>query len=356
MDIPDLVLAGPDSIAASIPFIIGFTPRDSLVVMWLHDGHVRLTMRMDLPQAHADPDDWANAVMAHRSFSEEVILCVIPADEDSPREGNGELHSRPLMSAMLDQLSKTDCKVRDALLLSMGCWWSYLCEEPECCSPAGTPLDPKIVEGVAAQFALAGVGRLPDRAAVVAVCAPDPVRQVANRTKVREAAQARSDRLARARDRDTEWDTWRDDSISLILESLIERPELGSGHDAEIFLGLCDVRVRDTVLWEIANSDAHDPHRAFEAAAALLRGAPAGVIAPIGTLTALLGWLIGDGVRAMAALERAWAEDPNYSLAELLGRSINAGLSPSSWREMMGGLTREACRGVRTLSAAPPVG
>ena len=68
------------------------------------------------------------------------------------------------------------------------------------------------------------------------------------------------------------------------------------------------------------------------------------MIAPIGTVTALLGWLIGDGVRAMAALERVWAEDPDYSLAELLGRSINAGLPPTSWRDMMGGLTREACR------------
>jgi hypothetical protein len=109
------------------------------------------------------------------------------------------------------------------------------------------------------------------------------------------------------------------------------------------------VRVRDTVLWEIAHSNEHDPHRAFEAAAALLRGAPVGVIAPIGTVTALLGWLIGDGVRAMAALDRVWDEDPDYSLAELLGRSINAGLSPISWREMMGGLTREACRGARVL-------
>jgi hypothetical protein len=92
------------------------------------------------------PHDWANAVMAHRSFNEEVILCVIPADADSARESNGELHSRELISAMLEQLSKTDCQVRDALLLSAECWWSYLCEEPECCSPAGTPLDLEIAE------------------------------------------------------------------------------------------------------------------------------------------------------------------------------------------------------------------
>ena len=79
------------------------------------------------------------------------------------------------------------------------------------------------------------------------------------------------------------------------------------------------------------------------------------MIAPIGTVTGLLGWLIGDGVRAVAALERVWAEDRDYSLAELLGRSINAGLPPSSWRDMMRGLTREACRGAQVRPSVPDV-
>jgi hypothetical protein len=353
MDIPELVLAGPDSIAASIPFIIGFTPHDSLVVMWLHDGRVRLTMRMDLPPAHAAPDDWADAVMAHQSLSDEVILCVIPAVDAAVRDDNGDLHSRALISALLEQLDEIDCRVRDALLITRDSWWSYLCGEPECCSPAGTLVDLEIAEGVAARFALAGVGRLPDREAVIAVCAPDPIRQAINRTRVREAVQARSKRLAQADDRGREWDTWRDDSIALVLDSLTGSAGADVGSEAEILLALRDVRVRDTVLWEIANSDRHDPHRAFEVAAAFLRGAPTGVVAPIGTVTGLLGWLIGDGVRAMAALERVWVDDPHYSLADLLGRSISAGLSPTSWRDMMGGLTREACRGARPPSSVP---
>jgi hypothetical protein len=282
--------------------------------------------------------------MAHQSLSDEVILCVLPAVDATVRDDNGDLHAHALISALLKQLEVTDCRVRDALLITRDRWWSYLCGEPECCSPAGTLLDLEIAEGVAARFAFAGVGRLLDRDAVVAVCAPDPARQAAHRTGVREAARARFDRLANAADRAVEWDTWRDDSIALVLDSLIQAPMTRADREAEVLLALCDVRVRDTVLWEIAHCHEHDPHRAFESAAALLRGAPAGVIAPIGTVTALLGWLIGDGVRAMAALERVWAEDPDYSLAELLGRSINAGLPPTSWRDMMGGLTREACR------------
>ena len=355
MDLPDLVLAGPDSIAASIPYIIGFTPHDSLVVMWLHDGRVRLTMRMDLPPTEALLDDWADAVMAHRSLSAEVILCVVPAVGDPARDRDGELHSSALMAALLEQLGKTDCHVRDALLLADDKWWSFLCEEPECCSAAGTPIDPGIAEGVAARFTLAGVARLPDREAVIAVCAPDLGRQAKNRIRVREAVRARADRCAQSGNQRLEWDIWRDESIALVLDSLTQSAGTGTDREAEILIALCDVRVRDTVLWEIAHSGRHDPHRAFESAAALLRGAPAGMIAPIGTVTGLLGWLIGDGVRAVAALERVWAEDRDYSLAELLGRSINAGLPPSSWRDMMRGLTREACRGAQVRTSVPDV-
>ncbi len=347
MEIPELVIAGPDSIAASIPFIIGFTPHNSLVVMWLRQGCVRLTMRLDLPPAHVSPSEWVDAVMAHRSSSDEVIICVLPSLEAPVRDLADDLHSHEFVSELLARLSMTECRVRDALLVSGDRWWSYLCDEPECCPPAGTPLDLEILESVAARFALAGVGRLPNRETVVAVCAPDPARQAANRLGVRARRRARSARLAQADDHRRAFEAWRDSAISLVGECLCSSAEFSPEIECEVLLALCDVRVRDTVLWELANSSSHDAHRAFERAAALLRGAPTGTIPPIGAVAAILGWLIGDGVRAMAALERVKAADTDYALAELLDRSISAGLPPSSWLEMMRGLSRAACRGSR---------
>ena len=351
MNIPELVITGPDSIAASVPFIIGFTPHNSLVVMWLREGCVRLSMRLDLPPAHVAPDDWVDAVMIHRSPSDEVILCVFPPPNVSPRDDTGELHSRELITALLDQLGTAECHVRDVLLISGERWWSYLCEELECCSPAGTPVDPDVAEAVAARFALAGVARLPDREAVVAICAADPVRQEVNRRGIRQARRARSARLARTPDPRRAFETWRDEAIAVVRDSLCADISVSGEFECEILLALGDVRVRDTVLWEMANSELHDAHRAFERAADLLRGAPTGAIAPVGSVAAILGWLIGDGVRAMAALDRVQVEDPDYPLAELLRRSISAGLPPSGWIEMMRGLGREACRG--TLLDSP---
>lgn len=351
MEIPELVIAGPDSIVVSLPYIIGFTPSDSLVVMWLDAGCVSLTMRLDLPPHGADHEPWLDAVMAHERPHDEVIICVVPAADQHARDESGELRAQQLVTALLDRLRSTHCRVRDALLVIDRRWWSFLCEQPECCSAMGTEVDPVTADAVAARFALAGVARLPDRDSVVAICAPDNTRQAEVLPLVRQARRAMVARMAGATDAARDLEDWRDDAIALVRGVLLTSSPQSVGRDAAVLVSLGDVRVRDTVLWEVAHCSDHDPRQAFERAAGLLRGAPAGVVAPIGTVTALLGWLIGDGVRAVAALDRVHDEDPEYALAQLLGRSIAAGLAPTSWREMMSELTRESCRGSRALTA-----
>jgi hypothetical protein len=152
--------------------------------------------------------------------------------------------------------------------------------------------------------------------------------------------------MSRSPDAARELESWREESISLVHDWLLAPKHSDSAHDVEVLVALRDIRVRDTVLWQVAQSRSHDAHMAFDRAAELLRGAPTGAIAPIGTVTALLAWLIGDGVRAGAALDRVRDEDFAYPLADLLSRSIAAGLSAASWLEMMRGLTRTACRGL----------
>lgn len=349
---PELILSGPDSIVAALPFVLGFTPHDSLVVMWLRERTVRLAMRLDLPPAGVSPIGWIDAVMKHRGTHDEVIVCVIPAPETGARTAGGDLHARDLVDGLLSSLQSKACPIRDCLQILDTRWWSYLCTEPGCCPPQGTVIDSRVADRVAASFALAGVARMPSRQAVLAICAPDSRLQAEQRTLVRRARRAKQARLRLAGADALE--SWRDDSIDLVVDWLTDSSRVAAQdtwHHAQAMLALCDVRVRDTVLWEIAHSRGHDAHRAFDRAAEALRAAPRGVIAPIGTVTALLAWLIGDGVRATAALDRVSAVDPDYPLAALLTRSIAAGLSPASWVGMMRRLERDACRGI---AAGPP--
>jgi hypothetical protein len=55
-------------------------------------------------------------------------------------------------------------------------------------------------------------------------------------------------------------------------------------------------------------------------------------------------WLGGDGARANVALDRALADDPDYSLGLMVSAALRSGLPPQSWRDAMSGLTRDTCR------------
>jgi len=67
-------------------------------------------------------------------------------------------------------------------------------------------------------------------------------------------------------------------------------------------------------------------------------------VAPVATLLALLRWQLGDGTRAVIALDRALAAHPDYTFAQLLMRSIESAIPPASWLEGLRQLSRGDCR------------
>ena len=44
-----LTLRSPDALVAAVPYLLGFWPTDSAVVVWLRGGRIMLTQRLDLP-------------------------------------------------------------------------------------------------------------------------------------------------------------------------------------------------------------------------------------------------------------------------------------------------------------------
>jgi hypothetical protein len=61
----------------------------------------------------------------------------------------------------------------------------------------------------------------------------------------------------------------------------------------------------------------------------LTRRAQPGYIAAPATLLAFVAWQSDNGALANVALDRALADDPTYSMADLLRKAINAGAPPS---------------------------
>jgi len=78
----------------------------------------------------------------------------------------------------------------------------------------------------------------------------------------------------------------------------------------------------------------------------LLRSAPSGFVAPVACLAAAIAYEYGDGALARAALDRAFADTPTYSLAPLLQRVFSAGWPPQSFAQMRSELHPKVCAAI----------
>jgi hypothetical protein len=98
-----------------------------------------------------------------------------------------------------------------------------------------------------------------------------------------------------------------------------------------------------------------DTHAVSDRLADLVRCAPPGQVAPAATVLAIAQWNSGDGARANVALDRAQADDPDYSLAHLVGTALRSGLPPSTWAASLADLDRDTCRhGTKQAAPAAP--
>ena len=73
----------------------------------------------------------------------------------------------------------------------------------------------------------------------------------------------------------------------------------------------------------------------------LLTLAPTGTVAPVACLTAATAYELGDGALAQRALDRAFLDSPEYSLAHLLRRVFTAGFAPETFAQMRDDLHSE---------------
>jgi hypothetical protein len=368
-----LTLASPDALLASIPHLIGFPPEDSVVLVGIapdasNRSSVRLTQRFD----RTDTDTPAGALtqMARQTAGPmitagctEVIITVFGDQRPDP---DRELPDGQLVDALITALDEGDVSIRDALYTDGTSRWSYGCDDPSCCPPEGRPIPDEVRGLVAAEFAVAGVAMVPSRDALAAELAPADVDT--RDAMAREIVSARAEREAAfhtegATGRSVEasgLEAWRDTSIATVAR-LSDPDPLTAADSARVAVGLGDIRVRDTALWDLAQPGV-DRQSAIAGLASIVRQAPAGRVAPAATVLAICHWTSGDGARANVALEHAFADDPDYSLARLVGTGLHAGLPPQAWTDSLAGLSREVCRhgetpfapGTEAPAAAPP--
>ena len=185
---PPLRLRDPVDVLAAMPFLLGYHPTDSLVVVGVHRHLHRMSIRYDLPPLGAD----VAGVPAPRTSAIRSRCCASRACPPCCWSATASRSGWPSpCSGCTGPTGAVGCHVLEALHTFAGRYRSALCADPDCCPAEGRPFEPRDTR-VAAECTVAGRVALPDRDAYEAQLRPvgGPARQA-----MRAAATIADERL-----------------------------------------------------------------------------------------------------------------------------------------------------------------
>ncbi len=337
-------LKSPADVVGAVPFLIGFHPADSLVVVGLSGpgGRTGMSSRADLPP----PDDHHNyasqyaAQVAQAEPDSVILVCYTEQPDD-----DGRLPAADVIEFMIDELSLREIGCTEALLVRHGRWWSYTCTKP-CCPRDGTPLPATPSAEVAAleaRRALEGAAVLPDREALAkSVQGPVALRRIALEQRFDEIEERLMEEVI---ERGIEAVSAETLSLAQRLrERFSDDPnQLDDADAVRLILGLEDKLTRDVLItWGL------DDHREELLAflTVLVQCAVDHHAPPICTVLGAVAYQHGNGALAGVALARALRLNPDYEMAQILDAMLANHVHPREIRTMT--------RRVRRQLAVPP--
>jgi hypothetical protein len=312
-------LTSPHDLLAAIPFLIGYHPENSLVLVALKDDHVGMAMRVDMPTDIA-PESYDLLASHFQREAADAALIVAYVDSQSDPEAVLINTSAALLRAGIS--------IKESLIVSDGRYRSMLCHDSECCPPLGSPIPDIDSSRIAAEHVIAGHPMpFANVSGLVQSIAALP-------SAMQESWQSEVRAFWIESDSESLLDLQRDGATAVI--DLAGEYALGRGAEdrelaARVIGRISDIQVRDYALGS-HNDETADVY--WQMWRELLLIAPRGFVAPIASIFAALAYERGEGALAHKALDRALADDERYSLALLLRRVFTAGWPPQSFSAM----------------------
>jgi hypothetical protein len=312
-------LTSPHDLLAAIPFLIGYHPENSLVLVALKDDNVGMAMRVDMP---TDIALESYDLLASHFQREAADAALIVAYVDS------ETDSEPVLINTSAALLRAGISIKESLIVSDGRYRSMLCHDSECCPPLGSPIPDIDSSRIAAEHVIAGHPMpFANVSGLVQSIAALP-------SAMEESWQSEVRTFWIESDSENLIDLQRDGATAVI--DLAGEYVQGRGAEdrelvARVIGRISDIQVRDYALGS-HNEETADAY--WQMWRELLLIAPRGFVAPIASIFAALAYERGEGALAHKALDRALADDERYSLALLLRRVFTAGWPPQSFSAM----------------------
>lgn len=324
-------LTSPHDLLAAIPFLIGYHPLDSLVLVSLKDDQIGMAMRVDFPSDIAVESYDLLASHLVREGAEGAFLVAYTSDE---------IDAEPVLISAAAALLRAGIALKESLIVSGNRYRSMLCADQLCCPASGTEIPSLDTSRIAAEHVIAGH--------------PMPFASVAHLAQSIAALPAATDERWIALVQEFWVDSQleerqqlqRDGATAVI--DLAGEYQLGRGHEdsqlrARVIGRLSDIQVRDFALGAHTDQSCDSYWAMWRE---LMQVAPSGFVAPIASIFAALAYERGEGALAHKALDRALADDERYSLALLLRRVFTAGWPPQSFSAMRAQLHPKVVAGI----------
>lgn len=352
-DTPTYTFSERADLLGYVPYLLGFHPADSVVVLGLADRRIGVAARADLGRPRPETVRRLSRLLAAAGRGSAAITSVVligygpdPAAADVTRSVANALDARGY-------------HVRE-VLLQIG--ERYHCLQCDYCTPpGGAPFDPSTT-AAAAIATYEGMVAQPDRAAVERMVRPvGGLAAIAMAQAVDRAEQRLSTLLgddteeseSAGGDGEGDGDGDGDGEESqesdgggevlgegaadgrlvragrVAVEDALRIAEAGGRLDddeaAWLTVLLLDLRCRDHA-WQRTDTE---PWQLDLWLDLTRRGEPA-LVAPVASLLAWCAWRSGNGVLAGAAVRRALLADPAYTLAHLLSEALDQAVPPGS--------------------------
>jgi hypothetical protein len=311
---PDTTIAvrKPADLVDATPYVIGFHPTESLVVLGISGNRVFFGARYDLPPPDGDDIVQLGAVIAaQRARCVAVLAYGPPATVD------------PVIRRALEVLDAFRVRVLEAIRVHDGLWWSYFCSDSGCCPAEGTPFD-TATSVIAAEATYRGQVALPSRQALVTQIAPVDGEARASMAAATERARSTIDSLLT------------DDQHG---SRAVRRAGRLAVREAEKRYRSGRALLDDEIAWLgvlLLNPDVHeytlgrlgDEEWRLALWTDVLRRVEPAYVPAAGCVLSYLAWRAGQGALARVAVDRALHADPQHPMAGLLDEVLGLGIGP----------------------------
>ena len=305
-------LLSPEDLLAAIPFLLGYHPENSVVLLGLNSESIDVAMRVDYPrEIDLDEIELLSDHLVKNGCSSAMFTAYLPTGFPGGEEFLATLQSACELRSV---------QVQESITVQDGKWRSLI-------NPGSARPLPEISESRIAAEQVIGGKRMPlssireVKLGIAPLETPAKVLEEMERIPEidYEGEEINSDQRAGAR------------ATLKISKCDSEISETDPELVALVLVRLRDLQVRDFAMG-LLNPENMDG--LAELWLHLFRIAPAGYRAPIGSLYAQLCYERGDGGLAHRVLDRVLEDDASYSLALLLRRAFAAGWPPSHFQAM----------------------